>query len=40
MKRHHLLRALEFALYLALFLCSFAYSVQRAPPTRFIYTNF
>lgn len=39
MKRH-LLRALELALYLALFLCAFVYSVQRAPPTHFIYTNF
>ena len=40
MKRHHLFRALEFVLYLALFVSSFVYSVQRAPPTHFLYTNF
>ena len=39
MKPRHLLRALEFALYLALFLSAFAHSVQRAPPTGFIYTS-
>lgn len=40
MKMRLLLRALEFLVFLTAFLISFAYSVQHAAPTGFIYTNF